>query len=64
MGCSLKIRLFITPILGLKGRCRSQTVNCQLSTVNCLLGGSDDFSGLCKMMSCLSSVIQAIPDKT
>ncbi|MCC3510490.1 MAG: hypothetical protein JGK29_15680 [Microcoleus sp. PH2017_17_BER_D_A] len=31
------IRLFITPILGLKGRGRSQTVNCQLSTVNCQL---------------------------
>ncbi|MCC3518794.1 hypothetical protein [Microcoleus sp. PH2017_18_LLB_O_A] len=31
----IKIRLFITPILGLKGRGRSQTVNCQLSTVNC-----------------------------
>ncbi|MCC3522466.1 MULTISPECIES: hypothetical protein [unclassified Microcoleus] len=30
----MKIRLFITPILGLKGRGRSQTVNCQLSTVN------------------------------
>ena len=27
---SIKIRLFITPILGLKGRGRSQTVNCQL----------------------------------
>ncbi|MCC3443932.1 MAG: hypothetical protein JGK01_19835 [Microcoleus sp. PH2017_03_ELD_O_A] len=26
----IKIRLFITPILGLKGRGRSQTVNCQL----------------------------------
>ncbi|TAG66391.1 MAG: hypothetical protein EAZ25_11875 [Oscillatoriales cyanobacterium] len=33
----VKIRLFITPILGLKGRGRSQTVNCQLSTVNCQL---------------------------
>ncbi|MCC3443714.1 MAG: hypothetical protein JGK01_18510 [Microcoleus sp. PH2017_03_ELD_O_A] len=33
-------------------------------TAKFLLGGSDDFSGLCKMMSCLSSVIQAIPDKT
>ncbi|MCC3512399.1 MULTISPECIES: hypothetical protein [unclassified Microcoleus] len=31
----IKIRLFITPILGLLGRGRSQTVNCQLSTVNC-----------------------------
>ncbi|WP_293239213.1 hypothetical protein [Microcoleus sp. PH2017_32_RDM_D_A] len=31
----IKIRVFITPILGLKGRGRSQTVNCQLSTVNC-----------------------------
>ncbi|WP_293324357.1 hypothetical protein, partial [Microcoleus sp. PH2017_30_WIL_O_A] len=31
------IRLFITPILGLKGRGHSQTVNCQLSTVNCQL---------------------------
>ncbi|WP_293239638.1 hypothetical protein [Microcoleus sp. PH2017_32_RDM_D_A] len=31
----IKIRLFITPILGLKGRGGSQTVNCQLSTVNC-----------------------------
>ncbi|MCC3430848.1 MAG: hypothetical protein JGK08_12515 [Microcoleus sp. PH2017_04_SCI_O_A] len=26
----IKIRLFISPILGLKGRGRSQTVNCQL----------------------------------
>lgn len=33
-------------------------------TAKFLLGGSDDFSGLCKMMSCLSSVIQAIPDNT
>ncbi|MCC3433608.1 MAG: hypothetical protein JGK01_08410 [Microcoleus sp. PH2017_03_ELD_O_A] len=31
----IKIRLFITPILFLLGRGRSQTVNCQLSTVNC-----------------------------
>ncbi|WP_293336970.1 hypothetical protein [Microcoleus sp. CAWBG58] len=29
----IKIRLFITPILGLIGRGRSQTDNCQLSTV-------------------------------
>ncbi|WP_293224783.1 hypothetical protein [Microcoleus sp. PH2017_16_JOR_D_A] len=35
VNCQLSIRLFITPILGLKGRGRSQTVNCQLSTVNC-----------------------------
>ncbi|MCC3428836.1 MAG: hypothetical protein JGK01_03040 [Microcoleus sp. PH2017_03_ELD_O_A] len=33
----MKIRLFITPILFLLGRGRSQTVNCQLSTVNCQL---------------------------
>ncbi|MCC3422628.1 MAG: hypothetical protein JGK12_01555 [Microcoleus sp. PH2017_01_SCD_O_A] len=33
----IKIRLFITPILFLLGRGRSQTVNCQLSTVNCQL---------------------------
>ncbi|TAE19450.1 MAG: hypothetical protein EAZ39_06905 [Oscillatoriales cyanobacterium] len=31
----IKIKLFITPILFLLGRGRSQTVNCQLSTVNC-----------------------------
>ncbi|WP_293342603.1 hypothetical protein [Microcoleus sp. CAWBG58] len=31
------MRLFITPILGLKGRGRSRTVNYQLSTVNCQL---------------------------
>ncbi|MCC3564285.1 MAG: hypothetical protein JGK32_02795 [Microcoleus sp. PH2017_31_RDM_U_A] len=31
----IKIRLFIIPILELKGRGRYQTVNCQLSTVNC-----------------------------
>ncbi len=31
----IKIRVFITPILFLLGRGRSQTVNCQLSTVNC-----------------------------
>ncbi|WP_293337198.1 hypothetical protein [Microcoleus sp. CAWBG58] len=31
----IKIRLFITPILGLIGRGRSPSVNCQLSTVNC-----------------------------
>jgi hypothetical protein len=31
----IKIRLFITPILGLPGRGRSQTVNSQQSTVNC-----------------------------
>ncbi|WP_293339717.1 hypothetical protein [Microcoleus sp. CAWBG58] len=31
----IKIRLFITRILGLFGRCRSQTVNCQ--AVNCQL---------------------------
>ncbi|WP_293333787.1 hypothetical protein [Microcoleus sp. CAWBG58] len=33
----IKIRLFITPILGLIGRGLSKTVNCQLSTVNCQL---------------------------
>ncbi|MCC3428696.1 MAG: hypothetical protein JGK08_01070 [Microcoleus sp. PH2017_04_SCI_O_A] len=33
----IKIRLFITPILGLKGRGRSPSVNGQLSTVNCQL---------------------------
>ncbi|MCC3429748.1 MAG: hypothetical protein JGK01_09385 [Microcoleus sp. PH2017_03_ELD_O_A] len=33
----IKIRLFITRILGLKGRGRSPSVNCQLSTVNCQL---------------------------
>ncbi|WP_293202733.1 MULTISPECIES: hypothetical protein [unclassified Microcoleus] len=41
----------ITPILGLKGRGRYQTVNCQLSTVNCQLlkaidsGAKADFFG-------------------
>ncbi|WP_293335493.1 hypothetical protein [Microcoleus sp. CAWBG58] len=33
----MKIRLFIIPILGLKGRGRPPSVNCQLSTVNCQL---------------------------
>ncbi|WP_293338905.1 hypothetical protein [Microcoleus sp. CAWBG58] len=33
----IKIRLFITPILGLPGRGRPLAVNCQLSTVNCQL---------------------------
>ncbi|WP_293338126.1 hypothetical protein [Microcoleus sp. CAWBG58] len=33
----IKIRLFVTPILGLTRRGSSQTVNCQLSTVNCQL---------------------------
>ncbi|MCC3468911.1 MAG: hypothetical protein JGK37_23775 [Microcoleus sp. PH2017_06_SFM_O_A] len=33
----IKIRLFITPILGFKGRGRSPSVNCQLSTINCQL---------------------------
>ncbi|WP_293157408.1 MULTISPECIES: hypothetical protein [unclassified Microcoleus] len=30
-----KLKSDYTPILGLKGRGRYQTVNCQLSTVNC-----------------------------
>ncbi|WP_293342979.1 hypothetical protein [Microcoleus sp. CAWBG58] len=35
-GVEIKIRLFITPILGLPGRgcCQLLIVNCQLSTVN------------------------------
>ncbi|MCC3428886.1 MAG: hypothetical protein JGK08_02070 [Microcoleus sp. PH2017_04_SCI_O_A] len=38
-GVEIKIRRFITPILGLLGRGRypRSTVNCQLSTVNCQL---------------------------
>ncbi|WP_293336923.1 hypothetical protein [Microcoleus sp. CAWBG58] len=33
----IKIRLFITPFLGVKGKGSSPSVNCQLSTVNCQL---------------------------
>ncbi|WP_293147783.1 hypothetical protein [Microcoleus sp. bin48.metabat.b7b8b9.023] len=39
----INIRLFITPILFVIGRGRSQTVNCQLSTVNCQLLNSHTF---------------------